>query len=357
MKPLKGLFVNTQKAVCSIHESGQMVFDCIRNSPAYSLDYFELKKENLFIPSTYDFYLFNYHFSTTGWLDTKSIKKLPGLKGTIVLEVLPNDPFVYCSPFDFDFYCVLDPSMTLKHKKVFAFPRPLDEYKGVLSHQENPLPVIGSFGFATQGKGFEHVVEAVNKEFEKAIIRINIPHGTYTDPSHQYARDLAAQCKALAKPGIDVQVTYDFMAKDELIRWCSENTLNCFLYDRRMPGLSATTDQAITSERPLSISENPTFRHIIKYLAPYPQLPLKEAIRSSAPVVKKMKQEWSAENFRHLFEKMLQQLPIKEEIIAENPSPVLLSLLNKKSIRYKFDKYYYKFMRFYYKSPLYAAFH
>jgi hypothetical protein len=333
-----------------------MVFDCINHSTDYSIDYFELKKEDPAIPSGYDFYLFNYHFSTTGWLDTKSIRKLPGLKGTIVLEILPNDPFVYCSPFDFDFYCVLDPSMTFKNKKVFAFPRPLDEYKGTLSRRENTIPVIGSFGFATRGKGFEHVVEAVNKEFDKAIIRINIPHGTYTDPSHGYARELASQCRALANPGIDIVITHDFMTKNDLIQWCSENTLNCFLYDRNMPGLAATTDQAITSERPLAISQNPTFRHILKYLAPYPQRTLKEAIHSSAVEVKRMKKEWSSEHFQQLFKKMLSELPSKG-IHKSSPSTVYLSLLNKKTFRYKFDKYFNKVVRLYYKSLLYAAFH
>ena len=357
MKPLKGLFINTEKAVCSIHESGLMVFSCIKESAHYLLDYFELKKEDLNIPATYDFYLFNYHFSTTGWLDTKSIKKLPGIKGTIVLEILPNDPFVYCSPFDFDFYCVLDPSMTFEHKKVFIFPRPLDTYSGKLLKEANEIPVIGSFGFATKGKGFEHVVEAVNKEFEKAIVRINIPHGTYTDPSHQYAQKLAAQCKAIAKKGVEVITTHKFMSKEELIYWCSENTLNCFLYDRKMPGLAATTDQAITSERPLTVSGNATFRHITKFLQPYPQLSLKESIQSSASIVKKMKEDWSGQSFRLIFEGVLDQLTAKKTKMTVELLPVKLSLISKQSFRYKFDKYFRKLTRLYYKSPLYAAFH
>ena len=353
---MKGLFINTEKAVCSIHESGLMVYNCIRNSNKFSLDYFELKKGNLLIPGHYDFYLFNYHFSTTGWLNTKSVKKLPGLKGTIILEILPNDPFVYCSPFDFDFYCVLDPSMTFRHRKVFVFPRPLDEYKGALSVKENEIPIIGSFGFATKGKGFDLVVEAVNKEFDKAIVRINIPHGTYADQSHQYAMELATLCKSKAKKGIEVKVTHDFMSKEELIYWCSENTLNCFLYDRNMPGLAATTDQAITSERPLAISDNDTFRHVIKYLKPYPQQSLKESILYSGSTVKQIKEDWSASKFTELFEEMISKLTVKENKYAEKEM-IELKTLNNQSFQFKLDKYVRKVTRLYYKSPLYAAFH
>lgn len=315
----------------------------------------EISENNLSIPGSYEFYLFNYHFSTTGWLDTKSIRRLPGIKGTIVLEILPNDPFVYCSPFDFDFYCVLDPSMTFRHKKVFVFPRPLDKYSGKLSDQINAIPVIGSFGFATKGKGFEHVVEAVNKEFDKAVVRINIPHGTYTDPSHEYAMKLADQCRSVAKEGIDVQVTHDFMSKEELIYWCSENTLNCFLYDRKMPGLAATTDQAITSERPLAVSDNETFRHITTYLSPYPQTSLIDSIKNSAEIVRKIKIDWSVEAFSARFEEMINSFTRKKDHAMQQTGLVPLSILNKKSIRYKLDKYIRRLVRYFYKSPFYAA--
>lgn len=332
-----------------------MVFDCIKHSQKISFDYTEISQKNTSLPARYDLYVFNYHFSTTGWLDTRSVSLLPGIKGTIVLEILPNDPFVYCSPFDFDFYCVLDPSMKLKHKRVFPFPRPLDHYTGPLSKKVNEIPIIGSFGFATKGKGFEHVVEAVNKEFDEAIVRINIPHGTYTDPSHQYAIELASQCKSIAKKGIEVKVTHDFMSKEELIYWCSENTLNCFLYDRNMPGLAATTDQAITSERPLAVSDNSTFRHITKYIKPYPFISLKESIAQTEETVKKIKMDWAAESFTSLFEAMVQKLSTKAS--AARDGTVTLKIRNRKSIRYKIEKRVIKLLRFYYKSSLYAAFH
>lgn len=353
---LKGLFINTPKAICSIHESGLMVFNCIKNSTKFSIDYCEINPEDLQIPASYDFYLFNYHIVTTNWLDTRSIKKLPGCKGTIVLEILPNDPFVYCSPFDFDFYCILDPSMAFKHKKVFVFPRPLDRSDVELSRTENEVPVIGSFGFATKGKGFKHVVQAVNSEFEKAIVRINIPHGTYTDESHAYAHQLARECKALAKPGIDVVVTHDFISKEELIYWCSQNTLNCFLYDRQMPGLAATTDQAITSERPLSVSGNSTFRHILQYLKPYPEWSLKYSIRHSASIIKKMKEDWSADSFLAKFEKMITGIAGETNNPASSAT-VKLSILNKKKISYRIRKILLKLIRVYYKSVFYAGSH
>lgn len=324
---ISGIFINCVEAQCSIYESGKMVFQCLENSGKYSLDYIEIDKNNRMISTGYDFYLFNYHFLTMNWLDPKSIKKLlPGVKMTIVLEVSPNDPFVYCSPEDFDAYCVLDPTLNIDRKNVFAFPRPLEVFSQNAAYEPKDTPVIGSFGFGTKGKGFEHLIDAVNREFEKAQVRINIPYATFGgDGQSNYAKQLAEMCQSRAKNGIEVTVTHDFMTKSELIKWCRQNTINCFLYDRNMPGLAATTDQAITSGRPLIISKNNTFRHLQKYIKPFPYQSLKEAIENTPINVREIQKDWSPEKFRERFEEVLDGLQFE----TKSKSPNTIELVSK----------------------------
>jgi hypothetical protein len=302
---MKGLFINNKKAQDSIYESGLMAYKCLLLSNKYQLDYIEIEKENRTIPTGYDFYFFNFHFQTMKWLNTSKLKKELNYVITLVLEVDRNDPFVFCPSNHFHAYCVLDPTIKKSGVKVYPFPRPLEEINFKLQIVEHDIPVIGTFGFATRGKGFHHVVEAVNKEFEKAVVRINIPYGDFVPDSKEYAAFLGDLCIQKAKKGIDVSVTHNFMSKEELIKWCAYNTLNCFLYDRNMPGLSATTDQAIVSGKPLSVSANDTFRHITAYLKPYPQMSLKESIEKSAVFVKKMQQDWKPEKFANQFEILL----------------------------------------------------
>jgi hypothetical protein len=321
----KGLFINSPKAKDSIFESGWMVYNCLKDCTTFQLDYIEIDINNRSVSKDYNFYFLNYHPVTMGWLDTRSLRKNLGFVLTLVLEVAPNDPFVLCPSRHFDAYCVLDPTLKIKNKKVYPFPRPLEEINFVLPTANNEIPVIGSFGFATKGKGFENVVEAVNKEFNTAIIKINIPYGDFVPESKSYAEHLKNKCIAKAKPGIEVKVTHDFMDKDELIKWCANNTLNCFLYDRDMPGLAATTDQAIVSERPLSISANETFRHITQYLPPYPSYSLKDSINKSGPIIKQIKKEWSRENFANQFEFVLDQ---NKYLISSNfPNKLLRYIL------------------------------
>lgn len=308
-KRLKGLFINSVEANDSIYESGLMAYRALVGSDKYSLDYRTISEVDRTLDTGYDFYFFNYHMATMAWLDPPCIRStLPGVKMTMVLEVSPNDPFVYCSPDDFDVYCVLDPTLESERPNVFAFPRPLEPFEPEAEYVEGDVPVIGSFGFATSGKGFDHLIDAVNKEFDRALVRVNIPHSTYMDGSGEYAERLGSMCKERAKEGVKVIVTHDYMSKIDLIRWCSRNTINCFLYDRKMPGLAATTDQAIASGRPLLVSRNDTFRHILKFIKPYPEQSLREAIDESRSGVAEMIKAWSPAMFRARFEFVLETI-------------------------------------------------
>jgi hypothetical protein len=346
-----GVFINPVKADCSIYESGRMMYNSLVLSDNYVLDYLEIDEKNRNISNKYDFYAFNYHHFTIGWLDTKFVRHLPGIKITFVLETLPNNPFILCPSEDFDAYCILDPTMNVADRRVYSFSRPLEIPPRVIPYQEHPLPIIGSFGFATPGKGFELVVDAVNKEFDEAIVRINIPAGTYVGDAFwklhkcDYSEYLSELCKKTAKKGIVVLVTHDYMTKDELVEWCSQNTLNCFLYDRNMPGLSATTDQAISSGRPLAVSENNTFRHIIEYIKPYPYRSLKESIAVSQTEVLQIQKDWAPTNFAKRFELVLTDFNLFSTSRSEKKDEKMIELKCKpplKWYRVKFDNLFNK---------------
>ncbi|MEG3970455.1 methyltransferase domain-containing protein [Microcoleus sp. T2B6] len=339
----RGLFLNTVKANCSIYESGKMAYECLLLSGKYELEYLEISQTACEIPNNYEFYIFNYHHQTMSWLNTKKVGLLPGLKATLVLETLTNNPFVLCPAEDFDAYLAIDPTMKVADKRVYAFPRPLEVPTLVTPYRESSIPVIGTFGFATVGKGFELVVDAVNKEFKEAIVRINIPTSTYGDPhmwkmyQRNYAEYLSELCNKVAKNGVQVIITNEFLTKDQLIEWCSQNTLNCFLYNRNQPGLSATTDQAISSGRPLAISANETFRHIHRYIKPYPFQSLRDAIASSVPQVQQMQKDWHPQNFAIKFEEVLEDFGVlpkteRKEVqikVEESPKTTILIVSHK----------------------------
>lgn len=328
-KILKGAFVNTGEANCSIFESGRMVYTCLNSSEIYSLDYFSLDKMDLpafardgsliapdadgvpreYAASDYDFWVFNWHFITMAQhVAPESVARLPGLKFTIVLELAPGDPLKLVPKGVFDGYIALDPNAQ-PTAEIFPFPRPLEGEPKTPRPRRGNVPVIGSFGFGTPGKGFELLVEAVSREFDQAVVRVNIPYGDYVgfpayhrEKYHIYITNI---CKKIAKPGILIDFTYDFMSPEELIEWCGDNDLNCFMYTRCQPGLSATTDQAIVSGRPLVTLSNDTFRHIHRYIPPFPTISLKEALSSTQSMVANIQRDWSRSAFLESFHDML----------------------------------------------------
>jgi hypothetical protein len=306
----KFLFINTRAANCSIYKSGQQLYQALRGSDNWALDYVEINEldlpalhagklvcQGLDMPD-YDLYLFNYHDITMRGIEgvrSEEFHKLPGQVYTMVLEVEPNNPLSRVFSDDFDGYLVLDPTLNYDHPRFHAFPRPIAPAL-VADYVEPEIPVIGSFGFATQDKYFDRVVAAVAREFAEARVRINIPRATYADANDQAFDEIQRQCQAAARPGIEVEFTREFFTDQQLIEWCAANTLNCFMYDRRMPGLAAVTDQAIASGRPLLVSSNETFRHIHVYQQPYPLMTLREALETGAAAVQNMQQDWSWES-------------------------------------------------------------
>jgi hypothetical protein len=307
-RKIKGLFLNTAEAKCSIYESGKMSYDCLVLSDSYLLDYQEIDENNRKILGDYDFYIFNYHQLTMGWLDLNFIKKMSGFKAVIVLEVEINNPFCLCPDNIFDAYLVLDPTIQSIKKYVYAFPRPLENVQNTNIHlKESLTPIIGSFGFYGNGKGFDNLINAVNKEFDEAIIRINTLNPDWGGDSKKFNEYIDYLNNYPTKEKVRVVVTTHNFNKEELANWCAENTLNAFFYNRHGHGLSATTDQAIASGKPLSVSTGYTFRHIHQFIKPYPFVDLRESIKNGSAVIKKIQEEWSQKSFVEKFEKVLKE--------------------------------------------------
>ena len=303
----KVLFINYKKTQCSIWESGFMAYCALKNYSVNALEYLEISESSQYsIPDGFDVYLFNYHYTATKWFDFNLLSRLNGLKATLVLEVSPQNAMALCPDDIFDAYLVLDPTHIPIKPTHHTFPRPLEEYIPAKKGFVGKTPLIGSFGFPTRGKNFDKLVEAVGKEFDRAVVRINLPDGDFVLQSKERVAAITQECHAAAKPGIKVIITHDYLDKQELVNWCAENTLNCFMYERPgLPGLAATTDQAILAGKPLAVSGDQTFRHVHQYIKPYPEWTLKESIEKSPEGVERMAKDWHPREFAKKFDQML----------------------------------------------------
>ncbi|HAQ03050.1 TPA: hypothetical protein DCQ22_04120 [Candidatus Nomurabacteria bacterium] len=310
---IRGLFINPSKTNCSIYESGAMISRILTDSRAYDLDIINISREDVLnenygIPNGYDFYLINWH----SWalpIKEDRIKKLVGKKLCIVLEVSAEEMFpkLYTQPTWFDACMVIDPTKQ-REKNGYPFPRPILFVENLRPLLSDKIPVLGSFGLLTAGKRFEEIITNANK-MDNCIVRINVPPAfwAWDSPGCKRLVDFANGLRRLAKGTIDLRITDNYMTQEELIRWCSENTINIFPYYRKQPGLSAVTDQAISSGRGIAVTNCDTFRHIHKYISYYPKQSYLQLAESSLAGVKKMQEDWSTGNFLLAFENMLRE--------------------------------------------------
>jgi hypothetical protein len=308
---LHAVFYNSPKAICSIYSSGIMCYDVLKKSTLYDLHYTEDIGK---IDYDADFLIFNHHPWVCNWMTSSLLDNYPGTTFCIVTEIgLYSDDPAPLTPKIFDHYIVLDPTIPEKDK-FYAFPRPLISCH-VPKYIENDVPIIGSFGFAHPGKNFAKIIEYVCQEFESAIIRFNIPKSTFVPENieNMVMNEIELGKKVLIdKPKIVFELTSNvFETQQEIVNWCSQNTINIFLYNRsnqesgNLTGLSAVVDQAIISGRPLLVSSDLTFRHIHPYIPHFPTINIKTAIETTLDGVLRMKKNWSAQNFLIKFENLI----------------------------------------------------
>lgn len=306
---MKGIFYNSQKAMCSIYESGLMCYNALKLSSKYELHY----SEDRILYFNYDFIVVNEHLAVNNWISKVMLEQYNKPAFCIVTEVgLLNDDILIKSPNYYTAYIILDPTIR-ERDNIYAFGRPIEKNNNtnnldILDYKTCDKPIIGSFGLPTPGKDWNRILYQVNQEFDEAIIRFNIPRGSHV-PIH-VGNEIIRQINKnyINKPGITFELTHIDYNKEDLIEWCSKNTINVFFYFRQhmyYAGLAAVADQAISSGRPLLITNDNTFRHIHKYIDCFPNIGIKKAIEETEEGVKKMREDWSAENFVNKFETIL----------------------------------------------------
>jgi len=149
----------------------------------------------------------------------------------------------------------------------------------------------------------------VQKEFETAVIKLNIPFAAFGDADGVGARSYAEQCRALVtQPGIELRITHDFLALDDLLTVLESNTINAFFYEQAAGrGLSSAIDWALAVDRPIAISESDLFRHVS---SARPSIwiehsSLKEIIQQGTGPLLPYKKEWTAENLCWDYERIV----------------------------------------------------
>ena len=304
---MKILFTNHTQQQCGVYQYGKRVSDILIKDTRYSFFYCEtdtylefVEKLNEINP---DVIIYNWHPSTMQWLTSDITKNLKNVKQLFIFHEV-----TFPSNFKSDGFIMSD--LSEDGDKKFSILRPI--FEKTIEKSKNNIPIIGSFGFGFQNKGFERICQLVNSEFDNAIIHLHITNAFFGDANGNISNKVIQQCKnTITKENIKLIITTNFITNDEILEFLNKNTVNMFLYDD-MPGrgLSSTIDYAVSVDTPLIVNNSNMFRHL---LSDRPEISIEnnsinDILNMGIESVQHFRKKWSNDEMRDKFYKILQKI-------------------------------------------------
>lgn len=267
-----GLIISHCGKKCGVWQYGHNLFEVLSLSDQIKWFYKECANLNDFTDVEKeinpDYIIFNHHPATMPWLGGWNQPVLPfaistkikSLKAKTfkILHLINQSIADTVESYPFNGLLCLDPTINPTRREVISIPR-FVPVAPILPTVNPEIFTVGSFGFATGSKGFDQLCRLVNEQFDRAIIRINLPsHDTEPD---QNIIDTRAQCeKEINKPGIQLVFSHEFLDNKNLVEFLSQNTINAFTYlDTPGTGISSCADFAVASGRPIALSKTSMF--------------------------------------------------------------------------------------------------
>lgn len=276
---MKVLYINPTEKLCGIYQFGYRVYKHLANSKKLELHYAE--------PTSFDHFvqifetikpaavLYSSNGTTVPWAYDPRVVELPAVHVGVSHE--PEQCMLepgwnqfgldYFNGPAFPYWIGHDPTLQIPEgSRCFKAGRPISRFE----YTDPPeVFTVGCQCFGFPHRGHRSVVDAVNREFDEAVIRFNMPNSRWGDPDGSQARATAEACQRLVtKPGIRFEATFDFFeTEEEIIAWVAKNSMNAYFYDvwprpHGMRGVASSPDLSISARRPCLVNESAMFRHL-----------------------------------------------------------------------------------------------
>lgn len=294
------IFINHTIQNCGVYQYGKRLAKILLQSTKYNFVYYEIdsvEQYQAICEKSPEVIIYNYHPATLPWLTDLTMQKR-----------VPNVGIFHESSINvkFDYIIDIDPS-AINTKTLVSIPRPLIS-RTIPKLSLPEIVTIGSFGFGFHNKGWDKIVKLVNEQYDRAIIKFNIPFAHFAGGD---ALMMANQIKNLCminnvKPGIELIITHKFMDDEELLLFLASNTINIFMYDS-MPGrgCSSVIDYALSVDRPIGISDSDMFRHIYSDEICLYKRSIADIIENGNKYLDRFRLMWSDDHLIHIIEDFL----------------------------------------------------
>ena len=310
------LFLNHKVQSCGVYQYGLRMYNILKKSNENNYIYCEIENYNEYLHYI-NFYkpdaiIYNYHLATMNWLNEQNIQH------TVKNIAIPHESNSHL----FDIILSINPD-EVETNNVFNIPRPIYEnvdnilstYKiqnkeisEFINYNEGPeIPIFGSFGFGFLNKGFDKVVDTINNNYKKAIIKLIITLAHFDPNKHSNSHEISNLCYSKnTNPNIKLMITHQFFTNEELLMFLSSNTTNIFLYDKMDGrGISSVIDYAISVKKPFVISDSYMFRHIYSHDICVYKVNIDDAINNSKKILTNLYDKYSHKNVIEKIDKII----------------------------------------------------
>ena len=332
------LFLNHKITACGVYQYGLRVANILQNSTVNHYKYCEIENYDEYTTyiTTYkpNIIMYNYHPATMGWLNHHNIQHC------VTNIAIPHE----CDTRMFDIICSIDPDET-ETNNIYNIPRPIyeniNEIKTIYKIQDNSIeqfinyndgpdtPIFGSFGFGFTNKGFDKIVDIINQNYNKAIIKLIITLAHY-DPNAKNNCEQILQLleKKNTNKNIKILITHQFFTNEEILIFLSSNTTNIFLYDQMYGrGISSVIDYAMSVNAPFIISDSYMFRHVYSDNICVYKTIIKDAINNSIKLLPIFLEKYSNRNLINKIDNVI-NIVIKNKLYFKNNTIALTAFYN-----------------------------
>ena len=256
---MKAYFINSKKEICGVYQYGKRLWDVVQYSKL-NITYHEVENLNDFNSldfSDIDVLFFNWIegglAGPFGWFNHDVVKKLKENYSEIKTITVMHTPDLNTVTFD---YCINQ--NPLKD----GLTRPLYDFDINKPKKQYSIPHIGSFGFASEHKGFDDIVRLVNEQYDEAQINLHITKAHYGDEDGSRQNRVINQIKEISlKPKIKLNITTDFIGNEELLEFTHNNDIIVLAY-KSGKDPSSLPDYPTSTNTPIAITSIGMFSHI-----------------------------------------------------------------------------------------------
>jgi hypothetical protein len=291
------LILNHQHEKCGVYQIGLRIFNLASLSKKVEYVYRVVdswdRYNKAIIENSPDFIVYNWHWDRMPWLREIDITGNKYSKHYFIYHDGSMMP-VYDKYLLFG---AMPPVEKFKEDGAVLLPRPLYTYNG--EYPVNEIPTIGSFGFAFNHKKFHNISQYVGQCFDKARVNLHFTNPYFGDTPGNKLEDIIELCKSTCPSNVELNITNNFISYRDLLRFLAGNDVNLFMYDETFqnPGISSATDYALSVKRPIAITNNMMFRHIMSDDICIEKTPLNIILTNGTKPLERYYKEWSTDSF------------------------------------------------------------